>query len=560
MAARSQEARTPKRHVGAVDERQCQLLRDWRRDRGRSRRQLERQPQFDPSGGGRRQNEGDHKSAGDRDSEEKTRAWPVSAGGSRYGLGSRFRANARTRCRRGGRIKPVEPIEDDQRFLGRRTTIDRGLQQPACLLRFAALKRGDTGLKQLLGFPLPLGLRTSRPLDVRASTCMAPVDEQSPRPHVDGFFVLRGKVMIEADEQELLDLCVAVGADHSIGRAALGALDLRHLARGDYSIREKPNGRMKHMSTFIECVPNVSEGRRGDVIARIADAIRATPGVQLLDHSSDTSHNRSVFTFVGDAGSVERAVLAVFERAVTDIDLRQHRGEHPRLGAVDVVPFVPIEGATMADCVALAKRVGAEVGERFGVPVFLYEEAATRAERRNLEDIRRGEFEGLPTRMSNPEWAPDFGPSSPHPSAGASVIGARMPLIAYNINLATDRLDVAKAIAAAIRHSSGGYRYVKAAGFRLEDRGIVQVSMNLTNFEKTPMFRVFETVKREAERHGVRILESEIVGLVPSSALLAAAQFYLQIGGFKADQVLENRLRSQASGVRRQDASIPKAG
>jgi glutamate formiminotransferase len=294
---------------------------------------------------------------------------------------------------------------------------------------------------------------------------------------------------------------------------------------------------------LIECVPNVSEGRRPEVVAAMAAAIRGVPGVRLLDHSSDPSHHRSVFTFVGDSAGVERAVLALFERAIADIDLRTHKGEHPRLGAVDVVPFIPIEGATMADCVALAKKVGAEVAARFGVPVYLYEDASSNPARKNLEDIRRGEFEGLAAKMASTDWAPDFGPRAPHPSAGASVIGARMPLIAYNINLATDRLDVAKKIAAAIRHSSGGFRYVKANGFKLEDRGIVQVSMNLTNYERTPIFRVFETVKREAQRYGVSILESEIVGLVPSAALNATAEFYLQIGGFKQEQVLENRLK-----------------
>jgi glutamate formiminotransferase len=294
---------------------------------------------------------------------------------------------------------------------------------------------------------------------------------------------------------------------------------------------------------LIECVPNVSEGRRPEVVAAMAAAIRGVPGVRLLDHSSDPSHHRSVFTFVGDSAGVERAVLALFERATADIDLRTHKGEHPRLGAVDVVPFIPIEGATMADCVALAKKVGAEVAGRFGVPVYLYEDASSNPARKNLEDIRRGEFEGLAAKMASTDWTPDFGPRAPHPSAGASVIGARMPLIAYNINLATDRLDVAKKIAAAIRHSSGGFRYVKANGFKLEARGIVQVSMNLTNYERTPIFRVFETVKREAQRYGVSILESEIVGLVPSAALNATAEFYLQIGGFKQEQVLENKLR-----------------
>jgi glutamate formiminotransferase / 5-formyltetrahydrofolate cyclo-ligase len=293
----------------------------------------------------------------------------------------------------------------------------------------------------------------------------------------------------------------------------------------------------------IESIPNVSEGRRPEVIARIADAIRTTPGVRLLDHSSDASHNRSVFTLAGDAAGVKGATLALIEQAIAAIDLRAHRGEHPRLGAVDVVPFVPIEGITMAECVALAKDVGAAVADRFGLPVFLYEEASSNPARRNLEDIRRGEFEGLAARMRNPEWAPDFGPAAPHPSAGAVVIGARMPLIAYNINLNTNRLDVAKKIAAAIRHSSGGLRHVKAAGFTLEDRGIVQVSMNLTNYEKTPIFRVFDLVKREAARYGVSILESEIIGLVPAAALVSAAAYYLQLERFGPEQVLENKLK-----------------
>ena len=294
---------------------------------------------------------------------------------------------------------------------------------------------------------------------------------------------------------------------------------------------------------LIECIPNVSEGRRSEVVTAMADAIRAVRGVRLLDFSSDASHNRSVFTLVGDASGAEAAVLALVERAVATIDLRTHRGEHPRLGAVDVVPFVPIEGVTMADCVALANRVGAAVAQRFRLPVYLYEEASTNPARKNLEDIRRGEFEGLAAKMAAPEWAPDFGPAAPHPTAGAIVIGARMALIAYNINLATNRLDVAKKIAAAIRHSSGGFRFVKAAGFMLDDRGIVQVSMNLTNYEKTPIFRVFVAVKREAARYGVQVLESEIVGLVPSAALHAAAEYYLQIEGFKPEQVLENKLR-----------------
>ncbi len=294
---------------------------------------------------------------------------------------------------------------------------------------------------------------------------------------------------------------------------------------------------------IIESVPNISEGRNPDIITRITDALHAVPGARVLDVQSDPSHNRSVFTLAGDRAPLKQAVLRLYEEAITAIDMRQHHGEHPRLGAVDVCPFIPIEGASMQDCVELAREVAAEVGERLELPVFLYEEAASTPARRNLEDIRRGEFEGLAAKMQKPDWAPDAGPAQPHPSAGATVIGARMPLIAYNINLATDRLDVAKRIASGIRMSSGGFRYVKAMGIELKDRGVVQVSMNLTNYEKTPIFRVFEVVKQEAARYGVNVLESEIVGLVPSAALMQAAEYYLQLEGFSGGQVLENKLR-----------------
>jgi glutamate formiminotransferase len=293
---------------------------------------------------------------------------------------------------------------------------------------------------------------------------------------------------------------------------------------------------------LIESIPNISEGRRPEVVSRIVDQVRRT-GVRILDHSSDASHNRSVLTLAGDAATLKAATVSLFAACIDAIDLRTHSGEHPRLGAVDVVPFVPIEGVTMAECVALAKEIGAAVAEQFGVPVFLYEEASDNPARKNLEDIRRGEFEGLAAKMRQPQWAPDFGPARPHPSAGASVVGARMPLIAYNINLNTDRLDVAKKIAAAVRQSSGGLRYVKAMGVKVEDRNLAQVSMNLTNYEKTPMFRVFELVKREAARYGVTILESEIVGLVPSAALTSSAEFYLQLERFGGNQILENKLR-----------------
>ena len=294
---------------------------------------------------------------------------------------------------------------------------------------------------------------------------------------------------------------------------------------------------------IIECVPNISEGRRAGVVAGIVDAIRRVPGARLLDYSSDASHNRSVITMVGEAGPLKGAVLALFEAAVGAIDLRTHTGEHPRMGAVDVVPFVPIDGVTMEECVSLAHETAQSVAGRFAVPVYLYEEASSNPLRKNLEDIRRGEFEGLGAKMATDGWAPDYGPPAPHPTAGASVIGARMPLIAYNVNLATDRLEVAKKIAAAVRFSSGGFRFVKAMGVNLDDRGIVQVSMNLTNYEKTPILRVFEAVKREAERYGVNVLESEIVGLVPAAALVDVALSTLQLAGFKKNQVLETRLR-----------------
>ncbi|MGE0862384.1 MAG: glutamate formimidoyltransferase [Vicinamibacterales bacterium] len=292
----------------------------------------------------------------------------------------------------------------------------------------------------------------------------------------------------------------------------------------------------------IECVPNISEGRRTGVIETLADTLRAVPGLRVLDVQSDATHNRSVFTLAGNAEALAAGVPRLFEGAIAAIDLRAHKGEHPRMGAVDVVPFIPIEGVTMAECVALARAVAADVAQRFALPVYLYEDASANPARRNLEDIRRGEFEGLAAKMAQPAWAPDFGPAAPHASAGASVIGARMPLIAYNINLATDRLDVAKKIAAAIRMSSGGLRFVKAMGIPLEDRGIVQVSMNLTNYEKTPMYRVFDLVKREAERYGVQVLESEIVGLVPSAALTQTAEYFLRLEGFSANQILEKRL------------------
>jgi len=297
------------------------------------------------------------------------------------------------------------------------------------------------------------------------------------------------------------------------------------------------------MPRIIEAVPNISEGRRPEVVKEAVSALEGAPGVRVLDVQSDKDHNRSVLTLVGDERGLEEAILRLFEVAVARLDLRTHQGEHPRLGVVDVVPFIPIESASIADCVALARRVGAAVAERFGVPVFLYEEAATALHRRNLEDVRRGQFEGLAAKMKDPQWASDFGPRAPHPSAGATVIGARMPLIAYNVNLGTADVEVAKRIAKAIRHSSGGYRFVKAMGLLLEERKVAQVSINMTDFKKTPLHRVFETVRAEAERYGVSVVGSEIVGLVPAEALLDAADHFLRLEGFSPSQVLERKIR-----------------
>jgi glutamate formiminotransferase len=296
------------------------------------------------------------------------------------------------------------------------------------------------------------------------------------------------------------------------------------------------------MRTIIECVPNISEGRDRAAIDAIAAAVRGVTGVRLLDVSSDPSHNRSVLTFVGDAGAVRSGVLALFEAALSRIDLRAHRGEHPRMGAVDVVPFIPIRGSSVEQCVALSREVGAEVAQRFGVPVFLYEDSASAEGRRNLADVRKGQFEGFAEKMKDPIWKADFGPAQPHPSAGAVAMGARAFLIAYNINLGTRELAVADRIAKAIRHLSGGFRYVKAMGVELAERGIVQVSINMTNYKKTPLHRVFECVRSEAERHGVPIVGSEIVGLTPAEALYMAAEHYLRLERFSAEQVLETKL------------------
>ena len=293
---------------------------------------------------------------------------------------------------------------------------------------------------------------------------------------------------------------------------------------------------------LIECVPNFSEGRSRDVIDAIVAEARAR-NVKVLDIESDADHNRSVLTFVGDPEAVKEAALAVSAKAIELIDLNKHQGQHPRMGAVDVIPFIPISDVTMADCIQLTKDFANEYASRFNVPVFLYEESATRPDRRNLADVRKGEFEGLRVEIGkNPEKTPDFGPNAIHPTAGATAIGARQILIAYNVNLATNKLDVAKKIAKQVRGKDGGLAAVKALGFELKDRGIVQVSMNMVDYKASQLFKAFELIRTLAESYGVQVLESEVVGLVPMEALTDSAQFYLRLQGFKNGQILERKL------------------
>ena len=293
---------------------------------------------------------------------------------------------------------------------------------------------------------------------------------------------------------------------------------------------------------LIECVPNISEGRRLEVVAEIIAAVKAVPGVRWLDQSSDPDHNRSVLTFLGDPATLKAAIDVLYTEVAKHVDLGSHQGGHPRMGAVDVVPFIPIAGATMKDCVALAKEVAELVASKHGVPVVLYEEAATAPHRRNLADVRKGEFEGMAEKLAKPEWTPDFGQAAPHAKLGASAIGAREALIAYNVYLDTTDLKVGQEIAKAVRGSSGGLGSVKAMGLFIEERNQVQVSMNLVNYRKNPIYRVQELIKIEAARFGVRVTSAEIVGLVPQDALLETAAYYLQIEGYKPEMVLENKI------------------
>ncbi len=297
------------------------------------------------------------------------------------------------------------------------------------------------------------------------------------------------------------------------------------------------------MRKIVECVPNFSEGRRQEVVDALAAALKSPAGVALLDSEMDAAHNRCVITVAGDPEAVAAGVEAAVGKALELIDLREHQGAHPRMGAADVIPFIPISGIGMEECVALSMRVAERLASRYGLPVYLYEQSARIPERQDLAYIRKGEFETIRDEIGrNPARKPDFGPAEVHPSGGATAVGARFPLIAYNVYLGTADVKVAQAVARAVRFSTGGLRFIKALGFEIKERHQVQVSMNLTNYEATPLFRAFEMVASEARRYGVAVVSSEIVGLVPRKALDACAEFYLRLENFSAGQILENRL------------------
>lgn len=299
---------------------------------------------------------------------------------------------------------------------------------------------------------------------------------------------------------------------------------------------------MSNWNRIMECVPNFSEGRDLAKIEKIVEPFRAKPNVKLLDYSYDEDHNRLVVTVVGEPEALKSAVLEAIGQAVSLIDLNEHSGQHPRMGAVDVVPFIPIRGCTMEDAVALSREVGEQVATRYGVPVFLYEKSATAPHRENLAAIRKGEFEGMASKIKEPGWTPDYGAPERHPTAGTVAIGARMPLVAYNVNLGTDNLQVADSIAKKIRFIGGGLRYCKAMGVELKERGIVQVSINMTDYTHTALYRAFELVRIEARRYGVPVIGSEIIGLVPMEALIDTASYYLGLENFSMNQVLEAQI------------------
>ncbi|WP_040212291.1 glutamate formimidoyltransferase [Clostridium polynesiense] len=293
---------------------------------------------------------------------------------------------------------------------------------------------------------------------------------------------------------------------------------------------------------LIECVPNFSEGRDLNKIESIINVFRAKEGVKLLDYSSDKDHNRTVVTLVGEIEPIKSCIIEFMEKAIELIDLRTHQGQHPRMGAVDVVPFIPIRNVTMEEAVELSKEIAQTAAEKFNLPIFLYEKSASVPERENLAVVRKGEFEGMAEKLKKPEWKPDFGPEAPHQSAGVTAIGARMPLVAFNVNLDTANLEIASAIGKKVRFIGGGLRFCKAMGVKLEDRNITQVSMNMTDYTKTALYRSLEMIRMEAKRYGVNVVGSEIVGLVPMQALIDCAEYYMGIENFSINQVLESKL------------------
>ena len=299
------------------------------------------------------------------------------------------------------------------------------------------------------------------------------------------------------------------------------------------------------MNKIIECVPNFSEGRDKQKIEAIVDSFRGKRNVKLLDYSNDEDHNRLVVTVVGEPEDVKNAVIEAVGKAVELIDMTKHHGQHPRMGAVDVIPFIPIRNITQDEAVALSKEVAQIVAEQYHLPVFLYEKSASAPHRENLAAIRKGEFEGMAEKIKEEEWKPDFGPSERHPTAGVVAIGARMPLVAYNVNLGTANLEIANSIAKKVRHIGGGLRYCKAMGVALEDRGITQVSMNLTDYTKTAIYRAHELVRIEANRYGVLIVGAEVIGLIPMEALVDTAAYYLGLENFSMNQVLETRIMEE---------------
>lgn len=294
------------------------------------------------------------------------------------------------------------------------------------------------------------------------------------------------------------------------------------------------------MGKIVQCVPNYSEGKDLEKIERIVAPYKEAEGVKLLSCEPDADYHRTVVTVIGEPEAVAKAVIKSAGIAAKEIDMTCHTGEHSRMGALDVAPFIPIKEMEMAECVELANKVGKALTEEHGIPVFLYEEAASTPARVNLAKVRKGQFEGMPEKLKDPEWKPDYGKAEIHPRAGVTAVGARMPLVAYNIDLATDNIEIGKKIAASIRHSGGGFRYIKAGA--VETKGIIQVTMNITNYKKTSIYRVFETVKMEAKRYGVAITGSEVVGLVPMEALVESAEYYLGLYGFDKTKVLETHL------------------